>query len=58
MIFTPIGYLKHMLSEQNDFLQEYKKLHNDARDEMKEYATKEMNAKGITIQTAPLKGSK
>ena len=44
---SPIGYLKKMLNEKGDFLQEYKRLNESDRLEMKEWAKEEMTVKGI-----------
>tara|TARA_R100000656_G_scaffold30573_1_gene26886 strand:+ start:1722 stop:1895 length:174 start_codon:yes stop_codon:yes gene_type:complete len=43
----PITYLKKMLNDEGDFLQEYKRLSESDRLELKEWAKEEMAAAGI-----------
>ena len=47
--FSVLGYLKHMLGIDGDFLQEFKRLNKKEREELREDAIKEMESKGIEI---------
>ena len=49
-IETPIGYLKKILNDKGDFLQEYKRINEPARLELKEWAKEEMTVKGINFK--------
>ena len=42
---TPMKYLIENLNDNNDFLKEYKGLDNKDKEELKEYAKEEMDAK-------------
>ena len=42
---TPMKYLIENLNDNNDFLKEYKSLDNKDKDELKEYAKEEIDAK-------------
>jgi|TARA_Y100000310_G_C20512808_1_gene729706 uncharacterized damage-inducible protein DinB len=47
--FSVLGYLKHMLNVDGDFLKEFKRLDTKERDELREAAIEEMEFKGIEI---------
>lgn len=47
--FSVLGYLKHMLDVDGDFLSEFKRLDTKERTELREAAVKEMEVKGIEI---------
>ena len=47
--FSVLGYLKHMLSVDGDFLKEFKRLDTKEREELREAAIEEMEFKGIEV---------
>ena len=47
--FSVLGYLKHMLGVDGDFLKEFKRLDTKEREELREAAIEEMEFKGIEI---------
>ena len=47
--FSVLGYLKHMLNVDGDFLPEFKRLNKEERDDLREAAIIEMKFKGIEI---------
>ena len=49
--FSVLGYLKHMLDVDGDFLSEFKRLDTKERTELREAAVKEMEVKGIEVDT-------
>ena len=49
--FSVLGYLKHMLNVDGDFLSEFKRLDTKERTELREAAVKEMEVKGIEVDT-------
>ena len=50
-MFSVLGYLKHMLGVDGDFLKEFKRLDTKEREELREAAIEEMEFKGIEVDT-------